>query len=135
MTQIRIQVTNQQFALTNDRAQVLAAQAARDFAAQSLDAEQKKYRLGASTTANVLQQGRNLAVSDNTLISATAAYAKDRSLLRQLAGDDAGCLWDQYSGRGGGGHREASGDPGVDGTEGSRGTEADFDASDTPPQE
>ena len=51
---------------------------------QSLDAEQKKYRLGASTTANVLQQGRNLAVSENTLISATAAYAKDRSLLRQL---------------------------------------------------
>jgi outer membrane protein len=83
-TQIRIQVTNQQYALTNDRAQVQAAQAARDYAAQSLDAEQKKYKLGASTTANVLQQGRNLAVSENTLISATAAYAKDRALLRQL---------------------------------------------------
>src|SRR5580704_6297206 len=82
--QIRIQVINQQYALTNDRAQVVAAQAARDYAAQSLDAEQKKYKLGASTTANVLQQGRNLAVSENTLISATAAYAKDRSLLRQL---------------------------------------------------
>jgi len=82
--QIRIQVTNQQYALTNDRAQVVAAQAARDYAAQSLDAEQKKYKLGASTTANVLQQGRNLAISENTLISATAAYAKDRSLLRQL---------------------------------------------------
>jgi outer membrane protein len=83
-TQIRIQVTNQQYALTNDRAQVEAAQAARDYAAQSLDAEQKKYKLGASTTANVLQQGRNLAAADNTLISDTAAYAKDRALLRQL---------------------------------------------------
>jgi len=83
-TQLRIQVTNQQYALTNDRAQVEAAQAARDYAAQSLDAEQKKYKLGASTTANVLQQGRNLAIADNTLISDTAAYAKDRSLLRQL---------------------------------------------------
>jgi len=83
-TQIRIQVTNQQYALTNDRAQVQAAQAARDYAAQSLDAEEKKYRLGASTTTNVLQQGRNLATAENTLISATAAYAKDRSLLRQL---------------------------------------------------
>ena len=83
-TQIRIQVTNQQYALTNDRAQVQAAQAARDYAAQSLDAEQKKYKLGASTTANVLQQGRNLAVADDTLISDTAAYAKDRALLRQL---------------------------------------------------
>jgi outer membrane protein len=83
-TQIRIQVTNQQYALTNDRAQVVAAQAARDYAAQSLDAEEKKYRLGASTTANVLQQGRNLATAENTLISDTAAYAKDRALLRQL---------------------------------------------------
>jgi outer membrane protein len=83
-TQIRIQVTNQVYALTNDRAQVQAAQAARDYAAQSLDAEQKKYKLGASTTANVLQQGRNLATSENTLISATAAYAKDRAQLRQL---------------------------------------------------
>jgi outer membrane protein len=83
-TQIRIQVINQQYALTNDRAQVLAAQAARDYAAQSLDAEQKKYKLGASTTANVLQQGRNLAIAENTLISNTAAYAKDRSLLREL---------------------------------------------------
>ena len=83
-TQIRIQVINQQYALTNDRAQVQAAQAARDYAAQSLDAEQKKYKLGASTTANVLQQGRNLATAENTLISATAAYAKDRAPLRQL---------------------------------------------------
>jgi outer membrane protein len=83
-TLIRIQVTNQQYALTNDRAQVEAAQAARDFAAQSLDAEQKKYKLGASTTALVLQQARNLATGENTLISATAAYARDRAQLFQL---------------------------------------------------
>lgn len=83
-TQIRIQVINGRYALTNDRAQVAAAQASRDYAAQSLEAEQKKYKLGASTTANVLQQGRNLAVADNSLISATAAYAKDRAALWQL---------------------------------------------------
>jgi outer membrane protein TolC len=86
-TQIRIQVTNQQYALTNDRAQVEASRAARDYAAQSLDAEQKKYKLGASTTALVLQQGRNLAVAENTLISSTAAYARDRAQLRQLLAD------------------------------------------------
>jgi outer membrane protein len=86
-TQIRIQVINAQFALTNDRAQVQASQAARDFAAQSLDAEQKKYKLGASTTALVLQQGRNLAASDNNLIASTAAYAKDRAALEQLVSD------------------------------------------------
>jgi outer membrane protein len=83
-TQVRIQVINGQYALTNDRAQVAAAQASRDYGAQSLDAEQKKYRVGASTTANVLQQGRSLATSENTLISATAAYAKDRAALLQL---------------------------------------------------
>ncbi len=86
-TQTRIQVINAQFALTNVRAQVQSANAARDFAAQSLDAEQKKYRLGASTTANVLQQERNLATAENNLISATAAYAIDRVNLQQLLSD------------------------------------------------
>src|SRR5438270_368010 len=85
--QIRIQVINQQFAITSDRARVVAAQAARDYAAQSLDAEEKKYRLGASTTTNVLQQGRNLATAENNLISGTAAYADDRALLMQLLAD------------------------------------------------
>jgi outer membrane protein len=83
-TQIRIQVINAQYAITNDRAQVSAAQAGREYAAQSLDAEQKKYRLGASTSALVLQQQRNMAAAENTLISATAAYAKDRAALRQI---------------------------------------------------
>lgn len=83
-TQIRMNVINGQFALTNDRAQVNASQASRDYAAQSLDAEQKKYHLGASTTALVLQQQRNLALAENTLISAQAVYAKDRAALRQL---------------------------------------------------
>jgi outer membrane protein TolC len=83
-TQLRIQVINAQYALTNDRAAVNAAQAARDYAAQSTDAEEKKYKLGASTTANVLQQERNLATAEDNLISATAAYARDRSSLGQL---------------------------------------------------
>ena len=83
-TQIRIQVVNEQYALTNDRAQLLAAISARDYNAQSLDAEKKKYNLGASTTANVLQQSRNLATAEDNLFSAEAAYAKDRASLRQL---------------------------------------------------
>ncbi len=83
-TQVRIQVINGQFALTNDRASVVAAQASRDYQAQALDAEQKRFRLGASTTANVLQQERNLATSDNTLITATAVYARDRATLLQI---------------------------------------------------
>ncbi len=83
-TQIRIQVINAQYALTNDRANVEAAQTARDFNAQSLDAEQKKYKLGASTTANVLTQERTLATGENNLIAATARYAEDRSALEQI---------------------------------------------------
>jgi outer membrane protein len=83
-TQIRMQVVNAQFALTNDRAQVQASLAARDYAQQSLDAEQKKLHLGASTTAAVLQQERNLAVAENNLIAANAAFAKDRAGLYQI---------------------------------------------------
>jgi outer membrane protein len=83
-TQIRMQITNAQFALTNDRAAVLAAEASQKFNAQSLDAEQKKLHLGASTTALVLQQSRNLAVAENSLTSARAAYAQARASLYQL---------------------------------------------------
>lgn len=82
-TQIRMQVAAQQYALTNDRAQVQAATAARDYAQQSLEAEQKKLKLGASTTANVLLQERNLANAENSLITANLTYAKDRALLYQ----------------------------------------------------
>ncbi|MHB1701266.1 MAG: TolC family protein [Acidobacteriaceae bacterium] len=83
-TQIRIQIINQQYALTNDRAQVQAAIALRTFDAQSLEAEQKKFKLGASTTALVLAQQRALAIAENGVISATAAYAKDRAALFQI---------------------------------------------------
>jgi outer membrane protein TolC len=82
-TQIRISVVNAMYALTNDRAQVQASIAARDYAEQSLDAEEKKLKLGASTTALVLQQQRSLASSDNALLQANATYAKDRAGLYQ----------------------------------------------------
>jgi outer membrane protein TolC len=83
-TQIRMQVVAQQYALANDRAQVQASVAAEDYARQSLDAEQKKLHLGASTTANVLLQTRNLAVAEDNLITANLTYAKDRALLYQV---------------------------------------------------
>ena len=83
-TQLRIQLVNALYALNNDRAAVVASQAAREYANQSLTAERKKLSLGASTTANVLQQGRNLAGSENNLNSADAAYARDRSSFDQI---------------------------------------------------
>jgi outer membrane protein TolC len=83
-TEIRMQVINAQFALTNDRAQVLAARASDDYARQSLDAETKKLSLGASTAYNVLLQQKNLATAENSLITAEASYATARAGLFQV---------------------------------------------------
>ena len=83
-TQIRMQVVNAMYALTNDRAAVQSAVAARNYSQQSLDAEIKKLQLGASTTANVLMQQRNLANAEYNLIAAHAQYAKDRASLYQI---------------------------------------------------
>jgi outer membrane protein TolC len=85
--QIRMQVINGQYALTNDRAAVQAAIANRSYNKQSLDAEIKKLHLGAATTADVLQQERNLATAEAGLISATAKYATDRAALNELLGN------------------------------------------------
>ncbi len=85
--QLRMQVTNQIYALQNDRAQVQSAEASRQYAVQSLDAEQKKYRLGASTTANVLSQTRNLEAAEDNLIAAQTTYAVDRAALSELVAD------------------------------------------------
>lgn len=85
--QIRMNVTNQLFALQNDRATVQSDEASLQYAIQSLDAEQKKYRLGASTTANVLLQTRSLETAQDNLISAQTTYAVDRAALSQLVAD------------------------------------------------
>jgi len=83
-TQIHMQVVNARIALTNDRELVKSSIAARDFNQQSLEAEVKKLRLGASTTANVLQQQRNLASAENSLIASMAVYAQARAALYQM---------------------------------------------------
>jgi len=82
--EIRIQVINKQYALTNDRAAVQAAIATRDYDRQALTAEQKKFHLGASTSANVLQQQRTVAGAEGTLIADLAQYATDRASLEQI---------------------------------------------------
>jgi len=57
-----------------------------ELARQSLDAEQKKYALGASTTTLVLQAQRDLAQAQSNLVSATAAYEKSRVELDRAIG-------------------------------------------------
>jgi outer membrane protein len=83
--QVRIEVRNAQFGVQQNRASVTSAQAAVDFARQSLDAEQKKYALGASTSTLVLQNQTALTQAEVTLVSAKALYEKaevelDRSI-------------------------------------------------------
>jgi outer membrane protein TolC len=74
--QIRIEVRNAQFGVLQNRASVASAQAAVDLANQSLDAEQKKYGLGASTSTLVLQNEAAMTQAEVTLVSAKAAYEK-----------------------------------------------------------
>ncbi|HWR17851.1 MAG TPA: TolC family protein [Terriglobales bacterium] len=84
--QIRIDVRNSQFTLTQNRARVEAARKAVDLARESLDAEQKKYALGASTNTLVLQAQRDLTQSQSGLVSAMAAYEKSRVDLDRATG-------------------------------------------------
>jgi len=83
---ISIEVRNAQFGVEQNRASVASAQAAVDYAKQSLDAEQKKYQFGTSTTTAVLQNRSALATAESTLLSATAAYEKSRIELDRSTG-------------------------------------------------
>jgi outer membrane protein len=83
---ISIEVRNAQFGLEQNRASVDSAKAAVDYARQSLDAEQKKFQFGTSTTTAVLQNRSALATAESTLLSATAAYEKQRLELDRATG-------------------------------------------------
>jgi outer membrane protein TolC len=84
--QVRIEVRNAQFAVTQNNAALKAAQAAVALGKQSLDAEQKKFRLGASTSTLVLQNQSALATAESTLVSAEAAYEKAQIELDRATG-------------------------------------------------
>jgi outer membrane protein len=75
---LAILIRNQVFALEQDRASIIAARQAQNFAEQNLDAEQKKYALGASTSYNVMNMQAQLAIAQEHTISAEIAYAKQR---------------------------------------------------------
>ena len=84
--QIRIDVRNSQFTLLQNRARVEAARKGVDLAKESLDAEQKKYALGASTNTLVLQAQRDLTQSESNLVAAMAAYEKSKVDLDRATG-------------------------------------------------
>jgi outer membrane protein TolC len=84
--QVRIEVRNAVFSVTQNRARVDAAKAGVELAKQSLDAEQKKYALGASTNTLVLGTQRDLTQSASNLVTAMASYEKSRVELDRVTG-------------------------------------------------
>ena len=83
---VSIEVRYAQYGVEQNQASVASAKAAVDYAQQSLDAEQKKYQFGTSTTTAVLQTRSALATAESTLMSAMAAYEKSRVELDRAVG-------------------------------------------------
>jgi len=86
---VAVDVRNAQIMLTQDKAAVVAAIRARILAEETLDAEQKKFLLGASTTYNVILTERDLATAKSTEVRTLANLAEarvnfDRALGRTL---------------------------------------------------
>jgi outer membrane protein TolC len=75
---ITLQVRQAQFALQQNYVALEAAIAARDYAGQSLDAEQKKLTMGASTSTLVLQASSNLTQAESNVLIAATNYEKSK---------------------------------------------------------
>ena len=79
-------VRNAEIAVTQAKAQINAAIKARDYAQQALDAENKKLRLGVSTTLNVILLQRDLITAEGNLAKARQAYAQSLVQFHQATG-------------------------------------------------
>ena len=75
---IQLQVRQAQFTLTQNWAALQAAISARDYAAEALDAEQKKLVMGASTGTLVLQASSSLTQAESNVLSAATNYEKSK---------------------------------------------------------
>ncbi len=83
---IRMDVRNALIAQQQARAGYQAAVKTRVLAEQTVDAEQKKYALGASTIFFVIQYQRDLAQARSQEVAAESAYAKAKVQLDQAVG-------------------------------------------------
>jgi outer membrane protein TolC len=84
--QIRADVQNAVIGLQQARARYDAAVEQRALEEQTLDAEQKKYALGASTVYNVIQIQRDLATAQGSEVTAQSQYAHARVNLELATG-------------------------------------------------
>ena len=83
---IRMDVQNALIAVKNARARYQSATTASDVAQQVLEAEQKKYALGASTSYAVVQHQTDLANARQAEVAAVSAYAQAKLQLDQAQG-------------------------------------------------
>ncbi len=84
--QVEVDVRNAVIAIEQARARYQAARENRILAAELLEAEQKRLRLGASTPFNVVQQQRDFTIARSGEISAMVAYRNARLALEQSLG-------------------------------------------------
>ena len=84
--QIRADVQNALIAVKNARTRYTSAAKASAVAQQVLDAEQKKYELGASTSYLVVQHQTDLATARQSEVAAVSAYAQAKLQLDQAEG-------------------------------------------------
>jgi outer membrane protein TolC len=84
--QVRVDVQNSLIAVTQARAQYEAATKAVALQKQTLDAEQTKLDLGASTIYNVILDQRDLITAESSQVAAQAAYAKAKVELDRATG-------------------------------------------------
>lgn len=87
MNNVRVDVQNALIALQQARARYQAAEKNRVLQEQTLDAEQKKYALGASTVFLVIQAQRDLATAEGTRVQALATYSRARTQLDLAMGE------------------------------------------------
>jgi len=86
INQVRLDVRNALVGLQQARARYEAALKSRDLQQQTLDADQKKYQLGAGTVFQVIQDQRDLANAANTQGQAMANYSHAQIALEQALG-------------------------------------------------
>jgi outer membrane protein TolC len=86
LNQVAVDISNYTVALRQARTRYRAAVENRVLEEQLLDAEQKKYALGASTPYNVLVQQRDLASARSTEVAAAVTYSSARIALDQSLG-------------------------------------------------
>ncbi|HTB12358.1 MAG TPA: TolC family protein, partial [Bryobacteraceae bacterium] len=86
INQIHVDVQNAMITVEQARAQYSAAVKSRILQQQTLDAEQKKYAVGASTPFLVIQAQRDLATAGGTEVVAEATYVQARLQLDVATG-------------------------------------------------